>query len=319
MDTLDIRLLREYLQGSPGFRFQTDVRRSLREIATQFDLDADTVRKRLDRLEESGVIRSWQVGVNPDILGCTTSGVVFDIDPTLSKEDVIAKIKLVEGVFYILNFVGSTVTVALLHEGERIRTREIELIARIAGAKNLRRLGPVSSPPSPRITKTDLRIIGALRREPKKPYRAVASMLGISSRTVRRRINRLVEGKALFVTAEIDVKAMTGGVCANLVVSYHNPSAKKRLDTRIPARFEPYVIRAGSGWAQYGHFMFMFPNIPIALDVQRSIEGMKGVKDATLHFVKEIIVSDEPFHERLEQKITEIEHATVRRRQRREE
>lgn len=194
------------------------------------------------------MVRGWKVGINPELLQSKISALVFRVGSGLAKEDVIRKVRLVDGVFGILDFFGDTLTLILLHDTESALDRQIELVCQIADARDVERLRPVQWPPEIRLDRTDLLIIKCLQSDHKKPYVDVAKSLGLSSRTVKRRVTRLIEHRALFIAPEIDLKSVTGAVCADLVVHYADAQVKKQLDARIAERYDDFMLRGGLGW-----------------------------------------------------------------------
>lgn len=58
---------------------------------------------------------------------------------------------------------------------------------------------------------------------------------------------------------------------------------------------------------EHGHFMLILPNLPAALEAERWIRKLPGVREATLRLVHQITVDETPFQERLERKLAETE------------
>src|SRR2546426_10974247 len=88
LDGVDVRILRELLQGE-GSPLPPDFRKPYRAIARNLGLQEDTVRNRVRRFEESGLIREWHLMVNPHLLGTEDVAVWFDLPLTVSRDELI--------------------------------------------------------------------------------------------------------------------------------------------------------------------------------------------------------------------------------------
>ncbi len=193
LDKLDIKILRELVQGEEHF-LQPDFRRSLRIIGKKFRVDEHTVKNRIARLRQSGLWQGLLVGLHQDVVGRLNTELSFDVPPD-SKDDLIPKLKLVEDAVIIHNYYGSLISVFLFSEGEYSLKNQIELIARISKTEDM----VVARGRLPKceisLSKTDWEIVRIVHRNPKKSYIEVSKELGLSTATVKRRLARMIEGK----------------------------------------------------------------------------------------------------------------------------
>ncbi len=285
MDRIDIRLLGQLARGMSSQGFQPEVKGVYGRIAKKLGLDEDTVRKRVERLESTGVILGWQLVMNPNVLGLKMFAIWMTVSPQLRIEEAVRKIRLVHGVITILCEVGDAFGVGLICESEEVFRKKVELISELAGPKELTTYVVNYPGTEVELTVTDWQIIKAFRPDPLVRYSEVAEKLGLSSRTVQRRLTRLTEGNAIFFLPNIDFSLLEGASCVDLFVSYTASGFKGEVDRSIFTKFEDYLLRAGWGSANNGHFEFLIPNVRIAQEIVDWTRGLRGVRETKLNFV----------------------------------
>jgi DNA-binding Lrp family transcriptional regulator len=281
VDSVDVKLLRDFMQDSSDFGYQREVRKSFSSVAQKLHLDEDTVRKRVEKLRNDGFLQGWRLMINPVVLGHTATALWFGVQPPSSKEDVVRKLALVEGVFLIISHFSGSLTVCLLGEDEDVMKDKTELISRISNAENLLRLDMEFPPCALRLTGTDWEIVSWLIRDSRRPFALISRELHISTRTVKRRVARMVAGQALFSFFIVNIKALKSGLSVELLVNYGNPERRKEVGNAIVKRFDDVLIRAGRGTPQTGHFSFVVPNMQGAQEIlswTRNLEGVVGAK-----------------------------------------
>jgi DNA-binding Lrp family transcriptional regulator len=192
MDELDVKILRALISESRASPSSAEVRLSLRAIAARIRADDMTVNYRYKRLQKSGALSDWHLILNPSFFGRSVLDVVVDVQPESEKADMIRKLKLVDGVFMILNFLGRALKILTMYSSNESRSRTVELISRITNAERITQSRmPLPLSRTKLLTETDVKIIGALSKDARKSSALVAKELGLSTRTVRNRTDRL--------------------------------------------------------------------------------------------------------------------------------
>ncbi len=125
MDKLDVRIMRELLRADAT---PPNIRRSFRAIARRLRVDENTVRNRIEKLQRSGFLKGWLIGVNPNLLGEKVARLWFDVQPQSDKANTIRKISLVQGIESIMDYFGASLSAMLCYEDEQILNKNIELI-----------------------------------------------------------------------------------------------------------------------------------------------------------------------------------------------
>ena len=281
-------------------------------IARNLGLDEDTIRKRVDRLETAGVIKGWLLIPNLGVLGLGLKVFIMSVtvEPKLRIDEMVRKIRLVHGVLRIVREVGDVLVVVLLCESEKEFRKKVELISELVRPKELRTyasepaINDIRLTIDVSLTPIDFMIINALRPNPLISYVELAKKLGLSSKTVSKRLSRLMQGNAVFITPDIDYGRLEGASCVDLVVTYTASRFKGEVDGNIARKFQDYLLRAGWGSANLGHLEFLVPNVRVAQEILDWARGLQGVREVDLKFRLEVLsffdeVLDEVFGDRI--------------------
>lgn len=118
LDSTDIRLIGELYQSTSSFGVPRGIKGSLRPVAERLGVDEDTVRNRIRRLEDEGLLQGWQMLYGLGLIGGLLFMVFLDVSPGVPKEEVVRKLRLVRGVVGFVDMFGSGLSVALICENE---------------------------------------------------------------------------------------------------------------------------------------------------------------------------------------------------------
>jgi DNA-binding Lrp family transcriptional regulator len=240
LDPVDVRILRELLQGQATAPVNAQFRKSYESIAKRVGVSEETVRNRVKGYHRSGFIKDWRTIVNPTVIQAGEVVLWIDVNPPTSKDDVVEKIRLMPGVILIGHFYGTLLGIVLRYYDENAVSRQIELIRRVSEVDTI----VVAKVPFPRclisLGKTDWGILRAIQREPRKPCAGIATELGLSSRTVKRRMQRMIDEAAIFGFPSLNPRAAVGAVMATLLVTY-SAEDKQEVDEKIGTHLESYL------------------------------------------------------------------------------
>jgi DNA-binding Lrp family transcriptional regulator len=302
LDKLDILILRELTSTAcRAYHFNNDFRASFKTIGKKFHVDEDTVKHHVAKLRRLGLWLGWHLRVHPDLLGVLPTSLWLDV-PLRFKDDLLGKLKLMDDLIYIWNYVGSLVGVVLHPESTQSLARQVELISRLALAESRF----VARIPYPKCTvslsKVDWEIISSIEGDPRKPYKQIASELGLSTRTVKRRLTRMIEGRALFVVRRTDSKLLEGAISADLLVFYADPVSRAETDRRFATWLDDYLCFAGL-WEELGVFRLILPSLHKAHEILRRAKQEQNVRSARIELLQERIEHYELLDEELERKL----------------
>ena len=305
VDSLDVRVCRELFRDRAGPLLRSDFRRSYRSMARKLQVDEVTVRNRIKRFQQSGFLKGWQLIVNPRLLGVRLAQLWFDVRPPSAKDELVRKLSLIHGVLAISDSYGSSLALVIMFESELAAKKEFELIARMSNAQNLARANIPFPVCTIELTHTDWRIIKAIQTNPRQSYSIISREVGTSQKTVKRRLRRMIQEKALFVIPSWNPRALDGAIIADLVVFYANPGSKTDLDNRIVSRFDALLVSTRLSDIEHGFFNLLIRNISEAKEILVWVNEQPGVGKAFIELVQDRIEVYESFNERVDKKLTE--------------
>ena len=175
-------------------KLSVNSRLTYRELAEMIDMSVSTVHKRIKRLEEDGVITAYIA--RPSILALNCLAVVIygtsnsrsmeAVSKELGQHENILSIAIASGKFlYISAIVRNR---SELQDYSSYVSRTAQISDPTIGIVNL----PYTSFPEP-LTGIDYKILKSLNRDARKPIIDIADDTGLSAKTVRKRLDRMIE------------------------------------------------------------------------------------------------------------------------------
>lgn len=285
LDALDIRIVRELTHGShPGLAWG-EISPSYGSLARKLGVSRDTVRKRLEKMSKTNFLRVFPVQVNPTLLGLKMGALSLDV-PAGSESGLIDKVSLVENVILIARHVGGMVGLTFYYSDDAAMRKKVQLIKRICGATATR----FTEIPFPRcgvrLSPLDWKILAALQRRRSERVGEIARALGISSRTLRRRTKRMIDGMAIGTLVSSDVRALQGGVICNVQVEYSPRADRAETDGLLLRELDPHLIYAGL-WTDFSLFTVVLGSVPESSEVLEGVKRLKGIANARLDIIEE--------------------------------
>ena len=287
MRKVDIGILRELTVDGRTLTLQPDIRRSFHDIAERLDVTEDTVRNRIRFMKETGLIKGWRLGINPSLLGYRTEYLLLKAGPSASKERAVELAGRAPQAISLLTFVdghiGITMSGADIEELDRL----IAEIGRAADYRLAARAEIPFPPASVSLTETDQLIVNYIRQNPRRPYKEIAVRLGVSYRTVKRRVEKMLDGRALFAVPQLDLARMEGGVLAGLDLRCAS-GLKAEAIRQILGRYGDLLFATQSNQTDYCWFMFILPNLATAKEIEGWVGSLDGAKEPKVRVVEEV-------------------------------
>lgn len=205
MDDVDLRIIQELMANS---------RVTYRELADRLGLSVNSVHKRVQHMMELGIIRQFTIHLSPRavpqiwvrVCGASATKLMDETveklgrNPDTSMVAVSSNNRLhVVGVLHDYAEVGSFVNFV-------VRTGEIAIPdVRLPSPPQVAGTADVS------LTGIDYRILASLQENCRKQIVDVAAELGVSPKTVRRRLERMEENELIYYRIKFD-HALVGGI-----------------------------------------------------------------------------------------------------------
>ncbi len=289
MDKLDVRIFREFVQDRASYPFQSDIKKSIIAVASRLDVDRSTVRDHIRRLHKSKIMNEWHVFPNPKLLGLALAYCRYDVPLHSPKGDAIEKIKLIHGVWTIVDHFGNSLRVILFYEDQQSLRNQVELIARILGSQSHVHHEILFPASDLNLTKMDWQIIKSIEKNPAKSYEAMSRELNLSNKTVQRRLKRMIHGRALFTMPSIPPESIMGAMLAEILVVFRGPEAERESVGKIRSYLDDSLLSAQLGDSEHALFLILVRNITETRKISEWLKQQIGVKSLYLDIIQERI------------------------------
>jgi DNA-binding Lrp family transcriptional regulator len=272
-----------------------DARQSYQSLGRRVSLSAPAVRDRLRRLRSKGVLQGFMLVIDSS---------VFDRDDLLlffhdnfSRKSALAAFA-VPDVSWVAWKVDGRITLRLWTKNEREATDNLSKTLGVrpsmrALTARKKRLGPLSI--------TDLLIMDALVDYPQKPFGELLKSIGLSPKTIRKHLNRLLEAKTISVDPILGALTDSGELIYPLVIA-----GKVSMDE----------VRRIIGESALTHHTLEPPmknvlcrasSLADVITKTRVLEQVEGIKYVTISLNREVLVSTGLRHSLVREEIMKME------------
>ena len=290
MDRIGLGILRELLANNGVPPGNPILKKSFRSMARGLGVDQGTIRNRMKALQEQRMLRGWYLGISPGLTGHYVIHAWVSTRDEDAKGDLITSLLSHPGVERVCDYLGPKVSCVLLAKKGIPPDESFELLDKlVASHGTLHRQGVVEVPPY-RSKETDLAIIERLGRDPWMPYPALAIELGLSAKTVRRRVARLADDGAIYILPILDLKALHGLVPMELVVSYSSPEARATTNERIASHVKERLVFSNIA-GPFGYFALFATNVSQVSQIERWTRQQNGVLEARVDVLQDVILN----------------------------
>ncbi|MDA4112896.1 MAG: Lrp/AsnC family transcriptional regulator [Thaumarchaeota archaeon] len=289
LDRLDILLAREIADLDANSAGDPSFRKPIHSIAKKLGVDENTIRSRMERWRKTGYLRGWWLGINPTLLGLQMFQVWLDVHPDSLKSKAIKKIGALNEVGSIKDYFGDSLSVSLYCQTESEFKITLNSISRICNSEKVNWIR--SSFPNCQISLSDIdwKIIASLQSNPWKSFTTAGKEVGVSTRTVSRRVLKMAKSNTAFLLVDINPKAMKGAIFADLLVFYENLDAGRKVVERAIKRLDEMIIFREPG-ANHCVFALQLENISNVKEILHWIRNEPGVSEARLDILEDIIL-----------------------------
>lgn len=292
VDALDIGILRELGVQPYGRSPRGSESLSPRRLAKTLGVTAETVRERVARMERERVIAGYALMPNVRHLGLSVHQYFLRGGPEASAEELVAKLDGFDGLLGVYTFLGGTSAVAFAHRGASDRERKLRLLRSLASPTEIVDFSEAEFPaPKRELSPLDWRLLRALRSDARRPLVEVAKDVGVSSRTVKRRYERMMSDGDFFVFPIVDPSRVPGLILFELVFEFA-PNTPPAIATKVRKVLEDRLVctdgTAGTPGACFGAGLYAL-GVGEVEDLRRRAAALAGVsKVETLVFASSV-------------------------------
>ena len=296
VDKIDIKIMKEFLTDFIMPPRNAHVRRSFRSLAKSIKIDQHAIRNRIRRLQEQGVIRRWYIAVNPAIFGLKTATLQIFLQSNSDKDEVMQKISSsFPNMGFLCNHLEPNLLVILYYRNAKDLDHDIDKLMKITKATCVNKMPKLFTEYGAKLTESDWKIIGSLQEDPWKPYRAISKELKISSKTVKRRVEALAKGGAVYLLADVNMRAVEGIILADLLIFYENRSninsaVKDKTRLQIAEYLGDQLVFFDPNFdPNIDHFGLILSSISKSQEIQKWVSGREGVKQSDISILLDVI------------------------------
>jgi DNA-binding Lrp family transcriptional regulator len=290
LDSLDLRILKTLLANNgvpPGVPM---FRKSFRAMAKDLGVDQATIRKRFRKFQEQSILNGWYLGVSPGLSGHAVVNAWFDVGGKSDKGELIERLSTLPDIERVCNYLGPRMSFVLFCRSGADPDESLRRVFRLARPDAVLHKQGVIRLPAYQPKETDLAIISSLREDPWKSYSAVADEVGLSARTVKRRVTRLTEDGAIYTLPNVDLKALQGIIPVELVVDYSSNESRTWTNERIASYLKEGLVFSDSS-GPFGYFALTVPNIAQVEQITQWIGQQVGVSAVHTLVLQDVVLN----------------------------
>lgn len=272
-----------------------NARQSYQSLGRRVSLSAPAVRDRLNRLRSKGILQGFMLVIDSS---------VFDRDDLLlffhdnfSRKSVLAAFAAPD-VSWVAWKVDGRITLRLWTKNEHEAT---DNLSKILGVRpSMRALTARKKRRAP-LSITDLLIMDALVDYPKVPFGGLLKYTGLSPKTVRKHLNRLLETKTITVDPILGALTDSGALIYPMVVAGKISMDEVRRVMGESAQthhtLEPPMK----------HVLCRASSLAEVITKTRAMENVQGIKHVTISLNREVLVSTDLRHSLISEEIMKLE------------
>lgn len=201
-------------------------------LAKGLKVSKETVRRRLADLERSGAFAGRILVPNFRALGLNSCTVHFRAKDAGRKSDALPKVAALDGVLGAYDMLGPDLCVDLCFQDEDDRQAKVDAIDEWLGGASTSvfldiPLPKLAKPP----TTLDWRIVLAMSGDATRSPDEVGAELGVSGRTIKRRLAALVAGGAVDIVGNFDPGRVQGKLVTYLLLRLRSGAGRADVQT----------------------------------------------------------------------------------------
>ena len=219
MDAKDIEIFCEMAFKYTDFNAPVERRISPSEIGKKVGLDEKTVRQRVKKMEEEGFVKYYQLIPNLALFYLQSRMYGFQARDISLKHQAIESLRETPMVLEIMDTLGQGFSVTLAgSSSEAVQRLALETKNRLHLGRAFKAVDWPVVTPTMSPNRLDWQIIQACRYDALCSASDIAEKLSITPRMVEYRITKLLESRACFIKAMIDVQSQKGIIFYNMAL-----------------------------------------------------------------------------------------------------
>jgi DNA-binding Lrp family transcriptional regulator len=273
-----------------------NARQSYQSLGRRVSLSAPAVRDRLNWLRRKGILQGFMLVIDSS---------VFDRDDLLlffhgnfSRKSALAAFAAPD-ISWVAWKVDGRITLRLWTKNEREAT---DNITKILGVRPSMRAFTPRKKVRASLSKSDLLIMDALVDEPRVPFGELLKSTGLSPKTLRRRLNLLLDTKTISIDPLLGALTDSGELIYPLVVAGRVSMDEIRRIMGESAQTH-HTLRP-----PMKHVLCRTNSLAEVITKTRVLENVQGIKYVTISLNREVLVSTDLRHSLIREEIKKLEN-----------
>jgi DNA-binding Lrp family transcriptional regulator len=271
-----------------------NARQSYQSLGRRVSLSAPAVRDRLNRLRNKGILQGFMLVIDSSVFD--RDDLLLFFDGEYSRKTALAAFTAPD-VSWVAWKVDGRIHLRLWTKNER---EAIANLTKILGVKPSRRALKPRKRREP-ITITDLSIMDAIVDDPKVPFGELIKSTGLSPKTVRKHLNRLLETKTISIDPLLGALTDSGELIYPLVVDGSVSMDDVRRIMGESAQTHHTVE------PPMKHVLCRASSLADVISKTRVLEQVQGVNHVTITLNREVLVSTHLRHSLIREEIMKLE------------
>ncbi|MFQ5999612.1 MAG: Lrp/AsnC family transcriptional regulator, partial [Candidatus Bathyarchaeia archaeon] len=265
-------------------------RRSDHSIARKLQVTTNTVKNRIRKLVEEGVLLGFETHLSATFFNATHCWLGTELYSNEPEEKIVHEIGEIEKVSFIMPTTEKLMVIAMDFLNSSDLDNTIQQISRKKGITGIQTYIYSSQRFHKKIdvSPLDWKIINSIRFNSRKSPSEIAKECGVSTRTVNRRLRRLHEGGVIHHTITLDPMASKGtivyGIFAEYDARFPREKVVKSITNNVKNLFN-YFVMVNSPTIMMIFFGNRFSDIH---DNENAIKTVKGVRSIKTYFCTKV-------------------------------
>jgi AsnC-type helix-turn-helix domain len=201
----------------------------------------------------------------------------------------------------MVNFYGKAISFYVIYNGDESRARTIELISRITNVEKITQSRmPMPQSLTKNLTAIDVAIIRALSKDARKSTLLVAKELGLSTKTVSKRVDRLRRENTILSLPILNIASIPGIIPIYLSYVYTKSEVKTSVDREIISNFDAGYIMGNFADPDVGNVVIGASTMADVPKIMEWAKSQPGIASARVDIATETFMFPEKLIELLE-------------------
>jgi Lrp/AsnC family leucine-responsive transcriptional regulator len=199
---------------------------SYRDLGKKVGLSASSVKKRIDNLENSGLIDHYIVALNPEFTNVRIATLMIFTDASVKISTFKDVVMRIEGVYMVLPLIDGNFYLSVEYAEQGVLDELAQLVQSINGVERVEvydvfpKGAKLELPEAPQFTRNELEVVSQLAINPRMVDHEIASRLQWSAKKVKQTLQNLEKERKIALTLRWN-PSLGRNIPFNLVIKYN--------------------------------------------------------------------------------------------------